>query len=101
MKRMLALSLILLMAASAALAGETVTLKNGVAVNPKVAAADESYNDMHDDELYALAQAEGDTIVVYSETSKISKAVEAFLQKYPGLKVEQYTLTPAEIQEKW
>lgn len=103
MKRMLALilSLILVMTAvTAVFAENTVTLKNGVVVNAKVAAADESFNDMNDEELYELAKAENDTIVVYSETSKISKAVDAFLEKYPGLKVEQYTLTPSEIQEK-
>lgn len=76
------------------------TLANGLKVAAKVAVADESYNDMHADELYELAKQESDTIVVYSETSKMSKAVEKFMADYPGINVEHYTLTPSEIQEK-
>ncbi len=103
MKRMLALCLILALALTTIAAGiaeGTVTLKNGVVVNAGVAVADESFNDLSAAELYELAKKEGGTVVVYSETSKISKAVEAFLEVYPELKVEHYTLTPSEIQEK-
>lgn len=72
----------------------------GPKVGAKVVLADPSYNTMSASELYELAKAETDTVVVYSETSKMSKAVEKFMEAYPGIKVEHYTLTPSEIQEK-
>lgn len=105
MKRMVALILSLVFIGLMAIAPgyateETIKLKNGVEVNAKVAVADEAYNDMTAQDLYELAKAEGDPIIVYSETSKVSKAVEAFLKAYPELKVEHYALTPSEIQEK-
>jgi iron(III) transport system substrate-binding protein len=52
------------------------------------------------DELYELAKKETGSISVYSETSTIGKVADAFMQDFPGLTVETYTLTPAEIQEK-
>ncbi|MDL2317761.1 hypothetical protein LJC74_01525 [Eubacteriales bacterium OttesenSCG-928-A19] len=105
MKRVLSLTLslaliALMMLAPTAYATESVTLENGVIVGANVAVADESYNDMSADELYELAKAESGPIVIYSETSKISKAADNFMAAYPELTVEHYTLTPSEIQEK-
>lgn len=53
---------------------------------------------MSQDELIAAAKAEG-KVVVYSITSRISKAAEAFEQKY-GIKVEASNLKDFELVEK-
>lgn len=102
MKKILSLVAALLVAISplSCFAEDMQVLPSGVKVNPLVALADVSYNSMTPAELYELAKAEGGTIVVYSETSKMSKAADKFMAEYPELKVETYTLTPAEIQEK-
>lgn len=103
MKKRITLALALILACTATLVpaiAETRTLSNGIAVHSEVEVADESFNDMGANELYELAKQENDTIVVYSETSKISKVVDAFLKEYPDLKVEYYALTPSEIEEK-
>ena len=54
--------------------------------------------EMTHDELVAAAQAEG-KVVVYSVTSRISKAAEAFEAKY-GIKVEATNLKDFELIEK-
>lgn len=102
MKKILSLVAALLVAISplSCFAEDMQVLPSGVKVNPLVALVDVSYNSMTPAELYELAKAEGGTIVVYSETSKMSKAADKFMAEYPKLKVEVYTLTPAEIQEK-
>jgi iron(III) transport system substrate-binding protein len=51
-----------------------------------------------DDKLIAAAKAEG-KVVVYSITSRISKAAEAFQKKY-GIKVEASNLKDGELIEK-
>ena len=66
----------------------------------KVVVGDPKYDDMTADELYELAKAEGGTITIYSDTSKISKMVDAFLAVYPDLKVEGSNLKAKEISAK-
>ena len=102
MKKILSIVAALLVALSplSGLAAEMQTLPSGVKVNAGVALADPTYNSMTAEQLYELAKAEGGTIVVYSETSKMTKAADKFMAQYPELKVEVYTLTPSEIQEK-
>lgn len=95
-----ALALALTLCPIASLAAETVTLPSGLKVDAQVALADVSYNSMTAEELYEQAKQEKGAIVVYSETSKMTKAAKKFMELYPELKVEDYTLTPSEIQEK-
>lgn len=103
MKKSLSLlaALLLFLSPLSSIADEMQTLPSGLTVNPGVAVADPAYNSKTPDELYELAKAEGGTIVIYSETSKMAKAADKFMAEYPDLKVENYTLTPAEIQEKF
>ncbi|MEG0865058.1 MAG: hypothetical protein RSE58_09185 [Clostridia bacterium] len=103
MKKTLSLlaALVLILCPLTSLAEQMQTLPSGLKVNPGVAIADPSYNSMTPEELYELAKAEKGSIVIYSETSKMSKAADKFMAEYPELKVENYTLTPAEIQEKF
>jgi len=96
----LAVALIVALCPLLSLAEGLVELPSGIKVNDGVALADVSFNSKTAEELYELAKAEGGTIVVYSETSKMSKAADKFMAQYPELKVETYTLTPGEIQEK-
>lgn len=79
---------------------ETVALPSGLEVSADVALADPSLNSLTAEELYEKAKGEEGPIVIYSETSKMAKAADKFMAKYPELKVENYTLTPSEIQEK-
>lgn len=62
--------------------------------------ADPSYNDMTEAELYELAKKETGTIVIYTQTSLMGKAVENFLKDYPEVKVEYYDLGSSEQVEK-
>lgn len=96
----LAVALIIALCPLASLAEGLVELPSGVKVNAGVALADVTFNSKTPAELYELAKAEGGVIAVYSETSKMTKAADKFMAEYPELKVEVYTLTPAEIQEK-
>lgn len=66
----------------------------------KVVWADPSYNDLTAAELYEQAKQEGGTIVIYSQTSTIGKAVTAFQEDYPELKVEYYDLGSSDQVEK-
>ncbi|NLO85757.1 MAG: hypothetical protein GX096_10070 [Clostridiales bacterium] len=103
MKKFLVSILTLSLVLSMAVCGYAQSDENsqaGPTVGANVVLADPSYSAMSADELYELAKAEDDTIVIYSETSKMSKAVDKFLADYPEVKVEHYTLTPSEIQEK-
>ncbi len=94
---MVLLSVLFVFSAAACLMGSEASSPQ---VGDNVVLADPSFNAMGADELYELAKKESDTLVVYSETSTMTKAVEAFMAQYPGIKVESYTLTPSEIQEK-
>ncbi len=66
----------------------------------KVVYADPSYDDWDADKLYEAAKAEGGTIIVYADTSKISKVCDAFAADYPDVKVEYYNIKANEILEK-
>ncbi len=93
MKKIIALvlSLALCLTAVSALAFE---------IGDKVVVADPAWDNMNDAELYELAKQEGGTITVYSQTSTIGKAIEAFQQDFPGLNVEFYELGAAGQIEK-
>ena len=71
-----------------------------IEIGEKVVVADPTYDNMTDAELYELAKKEGGTITVYSQTSTIGKAVEAFKADYPELSVEYYELGAAAQIEK-
>ena len=79
---------------------EMVKLPSGLEVSANIALADPELNSLTVAELYEKAKEEEGPIVIYSETSKMAKAAAKFMAEYPELKVENYTLTPAEIQEK-
>ena len=79
---------------------ETVTLPSGLELSANIALADPALNSLTAAELYEKAKEEEGPIVIYSETSKMAKAADKFMAEYPELKVENYTLTPSEIQEK-
>ena len=64
---------------------------------PQAAPAKEEAPMTHD-ELVAAAQAEG-KVVVYSITSRIAKAAEAFTEKY-GIEVEASNMKDFELIEK-
>lgn len=65
-----------------------------------VALADPAYDGKTEAELYELAKQENNPIVIYSQTSLMGKAVEAFLQDYPDVKVEIYDLGSTEQFDK-
>lgn len=65
-----------------------------------VAVADPFYDDMNEAQLYELAKAEAGTIVIYTQTSLMGKAVENFLADYPEVKVEYYDLGSSEQYDK-
>ena len=75
----LAVALIVALCPLLSLAEGLVELPSGIKVNDGVALADVSFNSKTAEELYELAKAEGGTIVVYSETSKMSKAADKFM----------------------
>lgn len=102
MKKLLitTLALALALCPLAGLAEEMTTLPSGLQVSATVALADPALNSLTADELYELAKQETGAIAIYSETSKMTKAADKFMELYPELKVETYTLTPSEIQEK-
>lgn len=52
-----------------------------------------------DEELYAKAKEEG-ALTVYSISSRMPKAVESFMAKYPGINVESFDVKTNELLEK-
>ena len=50
-------------------------------------------------ELYEKAKAEG-SVTVYSISSRITKVMEAFNKKYPGVKCESFAISTNELLEK-
>lgn len=102
MKKLLSTIMALLVAVCplASVAAEMVKLPSGLEVDAQVPLADPAMNSLSAEELYELAKKESGSIVIYSETSKMTKAADKFMALYPELKVENYTLTPSEIQEK-
>lgn len=66
----------------------------------KVVAADPTYDGMKDAELYELAKKEGGVITIYSQTSTIGKAIDAFKADFPGLEVEFYEYGSSDQAQK-
>lgn len=61
--------------------------------------ADIFNEDQSEDELYELAKQEGN-LTVYSISSRTTKVVEAFMDKYPEIKVESFDISTNELLEK-
>lgn len=55
--------------------------------------------DQTDEELYELAKQEG-TVTIYSISSRITKVAQAFMEKYPEIKVESFDISTNELLEK-
>jgi iron(III) transport system substrate-binding protein len=96
MKKLLAAAAVVVLALAGCSKKQAAAPAAGASAAPAAAAA--SAAPMTHDQLVAAAKAEGE-VVVYSITSRISNAAQAFTQKY-GIKVQQSDLKDGELIEK-